>query len=67
MSDQLIPAIDRRATNFIKEIGIPGVAFLLMWYMCLKTLDKFDAVTLAVNNNTIVMGKMLSKLDIMKP
>lgn len=59
----MVPAVDRRASNFIKEVGVPAVMALLMFWLCFRTIDKFDEVTRAVNNNTNVMERVLIKLD----
>lgn len=45
---------------FIDRVGFPAVAFILMAWMCFKTLDK---MTEALTENTKVLATVKSAID----
>lgn len=52
--DGLIPSIFKYIMTFIDRVGFPIFAFLVMTYMCFRTLDKLttaiDRLTIAVES-----------------
>lgn len=45
--------------NAVSTIGFPIFAFLMLWYLLVHHMER---ATKAVNNNTLVMEKLISKL-----
>lgn len=45
--------------NGVAQIGFPIFAFLMLWYLLTHHMER---ATKAVNNNTLVMERLVSKL-----